>query len=46
LGFRTIFLEDCSRGIDPADIKDTLERVKASHGVVVNSNEVRGMLPA
>jgi hypothetical protein len=39
LGFRTVFLEDCSRGIDPSDIKDTLDRVRASHGVVVNSNE-------
>ena len=41
LGFRTAFLEDCSRGIDPNDIKDTLERVKANHGVVINSGEVR-----
>ena len=41
LGFRTIFLEDCSRGIDPIDIKDTLEGVRANHGVVINANEVR-----
>ena len=40
LGFRTIFIEDCSRGIDPNDIKDTLDQVRATHGVVINSSEV------
>lgn len=40
LGFRTIFVEDCSRGIDPNDIKDTLDKVRNGHGVVINSNEV------
>ena len=40
LGFRTIFIEDCSRGIDPHDIKDTLKKIKANHGVVVNASEV------
>ena len=41
LGFRTIFLEDCSRGIDPNDIKDTLDGVRSNHGVVISSSEVK-----
>ncbi len=44
LGFRTIFLEDCSRGIDPNDIKDTLDGVRSNHGVVISSSEVSKVL--
>ena len=40
LGFRTILVDDCSRGIDGDDIKKTFEKVRESNGLVVQSNEV------
>ena len=40
LGFRTILIEDCSRGIKDESIKQTFEKVKAEYGCVVNSSEV------
>ena len=40
LGFRTILLEDCSRGIAPDPIKETLERIKKEGGLIINSSEV------
>jgi len=44
LGFRTILVDDCSRGIDGDDIKKTFERVREGNGLVVQSNEVRAMV--
>ena len=41
LGFRTVLIEDCSRGIRDESINSTFEKVKASHGCVVHSSEVR-----
>ena len=43
LGFRTILVDDCSRGIDGDDIKKTFERVREGNGLVVQSNEVQYM---
>ena len=40
LGFRTILIDDCSRGIRAETIQETFERVKADYGCVVNSTEV------
>ena len=42
LGFRTVLIEDCSRGIRDDNINATFEKVRASHGCVVHSSEVRG----
>lgn len=40
LGFRTALIDDCSRGIQSDGIKNTIEKVKSNHGVVVQSTEV------
>lgn len=44
LGFRTILIDDCSRGIRPETIQETFERVRADYGCVVNSSEVKAMV--
>ena len=44
LGFRTILIEDASRGIQEENITATFARVKAEHGCVVNSSEVKAMV--
>lgn len=44
LGFRTILVEDCSRGIRDDNIKTTFERVRSEYGCVVKSNEVKAMV--
>ena len=41
LGFRTVLVDDCSRGIDEIDIKNSFERIRAQNGLVVQSHEVR-----
>ena len=41
LGFRTILVDDCSRGIDGDDIKKTFQNVRDGNGLVVQSNEVK-----
>ena len=40
LGFRTILIDDCSRGIDHGDIAATFEKIREQNGLVVQSNEV------
>ena len=40
LGFRTILIDDCSRGIKEECILQTFEKVKQSNGCVVHSSEV------
>ena len=40
LGFRTILIDDCSRGIDGADIDRTFEKIREQNGLVVQSSEV------
>ena len=44
LGFRTALIDDCSRGIQEDAIKNTIEKVKSNHGVVVHSSEVKAMV--
>jgi len=44
LGFRTVYLENCSRGIKAEDIKKTLDRVRNENGVVINSSEAKAMV--
>ncbi len=40
LGFRTVLIDDCSRGIITEAIHDTIRKVHDHHGVVVKSTEV------
>ena len=44
LGFRTILVEDCTRGVDLNEIDRTREKILESYGVVVDSNEVKDMV--
>lgn len=44
LGYRTILVNDCSRGVDSEAIEKTKAMVVANHGVVVDSNEVAAMV--
>ncbi|KAK7603764.1 hypothetical protein V9T40_003763 [Parthenolecanium corni] len=39
-GYRTILLDDCSRGIDAEDIEKTKSLTIENHGVVINSSQV------
>ena len=41
LGFRTILVDDCSRGIKSEDIEKTKEKIKENNGCVIHSSEVR-----
>ena len=40
LGFRTILIDDCSRGINNDNISNCFEKIKNSFGCVVQSSEV------
>jgi hypothetical protein len=40
IGYRTILIDDCCRGVDLVDIEKTKNTVINNHGVIVNSNEV------
>ncbi|XP_031844342.1 nicotinamide amidase [Nomia melanderi] len=43
-GYRTILIDDCSRGVDLVDIEKTKSNVIANNGVIVNSNQVKAMV--
>ncbi|KAF5303581.1 hypothetical protein FQR65_LT08182 [Abscondita terminalis] len=43
-GYRTILVDDCSRGVDLFDIEKTKSTVIKNNGVVVNSNNVKAMV--
>ncbi|XP_015177346.1 PREDICTED: uncharacterized protein LOC107066855 [Polistes dominula] len=43
-GYRTILIDDCSRGVDLVDIEKTKSNVIANHGVIVNSSQVKAMV--
>ncbi|XP_076161856.1 nicotinamidase-like [Ptiloglossa arizonensis] len=45
-GYRTILIDDCSRGVDLVDIEKTKATVIANNGVIVNSNQVKAMIEA
>lgn len=44
LGYRTVLVNDCSRGVDLEAIEKTKEMVVANHGVVADSDEVEAMV--
>ncbi|CAB4057732.1 unnamed protein product [Lepeophtheirus salmonis] len=44
LGFRTILMEDCSRGIDNDNIQQTFSNVKTGRGMVLHSSLVKPMV--
>jgi len=39
-GYRTILIEDCSRGVDLKDIEKTKNIVTSNNGVIVDSSQV------
>ncbi|KAF3430782.1 hypothetical protein E2986_00348 [Frieseomelitta varia] len=43
-GYRTILIDDCSRGVDLVDIEKTKTTVIANNGVIVNSSQVKAMV--
>ncbi|XP_018322686.1 uncharacterized protein LOC108735281 isoform X4 [Agrilus planipennis] len=44
IGYRTILLDDCSRGVDLVDIEKTKNSVIDNNGVIVNSSDVKAMV--
>lgn len=44
IGYRTILIDDCCRGVDLDDIERTRSNVLESHGVCVKSDEVKAMV--
>ena len=40
LGYRTVLVEDASRGIDQERVAATVQEVRENHGLVVSSKEV------
>ncbi|KAJ1520528.1 hypothetical protein ONE63_003649 [Megalurothrips usitatus] len=44
IGYRTILIDDCSRGVDLNDIEKTKQTVASSSGVIVNSNQIKAMV--
>merc|ERR1711981_265546 len=44
LGFRTVMIDDCCRGIVDSDIKNTFDRIRSENGAVVQANEVGAMV--
>lgn len=44
IGYRTILLDDCSRGVDLLDIEKTKNTVIKNNGIIVNSSEVKAMV--
>lgn len=43
-GYRTVLIEDGARGVDLIDIEKTREQIISSHGVIVDSSEVKAMV--
>jgi exosome complex component RRP4 len=41
IGYRTILIDDCSRGVDLKDIEKTKNTVTSNNGVIVDSSQVR-----
>ena len=41
LGFRTILIDDCSRGINEDNIQSTFNKLKSEFACVVQSHEVK-----
>lgn len=43
-GYRTILIDDCSRGVDLKDIEHTKQTIISNNGIVVHSKEVKAMV--
>ncbi|KAL3282963.1 hypothetical protein HHI36_006121 [Cryptolaemus montrouzieri] len=43
-GYRTILIEDCTRGVDLLSIEQTKQSIIKSHGIVTNSSDVADMV--
>ncbi|KAG7197847.1 hypothetical protein KM043_001659 [Ampulex compressa] len=43
-GYRTILIDDCSRGVDLVDIEKTKATVIGNNGVIINSSQVKAMV--
>ncbi|PSN56584.1 hypothetical protein C0J52_01556 [Blattella germanica] len=44
IGYRTILIDDCSRGVDLVDIEKTKKTVTSNNGVIIDSSQVKGMV--
>ena len=44
LGFRTVLVEDCSRGIDLTNISNCFDKIRSELGCVVQSSEVKALV--
>ncbi|XP_071449344.1 uncharacterized protein Naam [Hetaerina americana] len=44
IGYRTILVDDCCRGVDLEDIERTKRNLVSNHGVIVNSSQVKAMV--
>ncbi|XP_022202218.1 nicotinamidase [Nilaparvata lugens] len=44
IGYRTVLVEDCCRGVDLLDIEKTKNALTEKHCVIVNSNQVKAMV--
>lgn len=44
IGYRTILVDDCSKGIDLSDIEKTKNSIIENNGVIVNSDQVQAMV--
>ncbi|KAL1462434.1 hypothetical protein WDU94_014268, partial [Cyamophila willieti] len=44
IGYRTVLIDDCCRGVDLEDIEKTRKTVLDNHGVCVQSDEVKAMV--
>jgi len=44
LGFRTILIDDCSRGINDDNIKATYDKLRSEWACVVQSSEVKNLV--
>lgn len=40
IGYRTVLIDDCCRGVDLLDIEETKNKLISNHGVIVSSNQV------
>lgn len=43
-GYRTILIDDCSRGVDLKDIENTKKTIESAHGVIIESKQIRPMV--
>lgn len=43
-GYRTILIDDCSRGVDLVDIEKTKATIIGGNGVIINSSQVKPMV--